>query len=130
MARVTVEDCVEKIPNRFELVLLASCRAKNIGAGDPITVEKDNDKKTVIALREIEEGTINLEDLDNMLIASFQSYLPAQEYFSGNPELQEVNMELTGQDLYADEARLATGEVIVEDGSLTELSDLDIESEK
>jgi len=63
MARVTVEDCVDKIPNRFELVLLAARRARNIHSGAPLTVERDNDKNPVIALREIADETIELEAL-------------------------------------------------------------------
>ena len=63
MARVTVEDCVDKIPNRFELVLLAARRARNIHSGAPLTVERDNDKNPVVSLREIAEETIELEAL-------------------------------------------------------------------
>ena len=63
MARVTVEDCVDKVPNRFELVLLAARRARNIHSGAPLTVERDNDKNPVIALREIAGETIELEVL-------------------------------------------------------------------
>ncbi len=63
MARVTVEDCVDKVPNRFELVLLAARRARNIHSGAPLTVERDNDKNPVIALREIADETIELEAL-------------------------------------------------------------------
>jgi len=63
MARVTVEDCVERIPNRFELVLLAARRARDIRAGAPLTVEKDNDKNPVIALREIAEASIDIDQL-------------------------------------------------------------------
>ncbi|MEE8173392.1 MAG: DNA-directed RNA polymerase subunit omega [Alphaproteobacteria bacterium] len=63
MARVTVEDCVDKVPNRFELVLLAARRARNIHSGAPLTVERDNDKNPVVALREIAEETIELEVL-------------------------------------------------------------------
>ncbi len=63
MARVTVEDCVDKIPNRFELVLLAARRARNIHSGAPLTVERDNDKNPVVALREIADETIELEAL-------------------------------------------------------------------
>ena len=63
MARVTVEDCVLKIPNRFKLVMLSAQRARNISAGAPMTVEKDNDKNPVVALREIAEETVDLEDL-------------------------------------------------------------------
>lgn len=67
MARVTVEDCVERIPNRFELVLLAARRARDIRAGAPLTVEKDNDKNPVIALREIADATIDIEQLRHEL---------------------------------------------------------------
>ena len=63
MARVTVEDCVDKIPNRFELVLLAARRARNINSGAPLTVERDNDKNPVIALREIADETIEISAL-------------------------------------------------------------------
>ena len=67
MARVTVEDCVDKVPNRFELVLLASRRARTISAGSPITIERDNDKNPVVALREIAEGLIDASILDEPL---------------------------------------------------------------
>ena len=70
MARVTVEDCVERIPNRFELVLLAAQRARNISRGEEMTVERDNDKNPVIALREIAGATIPLEKLEADLIKS------------------------------------------------------------
>ncbi len=63
MARVTVEDCVEKVPNRFELVLLAAHRARDIRSGSPLTVERDNDKNAVIALREIADETVDIEAL-------------------------------------------------------------------
>jgi DNA-directed RNA polymerase subunit omega len=63
MARVTVEDCVDKVPNRFELVLLAARRARNIHSGAPLTLDRDNDKNPVVALREIAEETIDLEAL-------------------------------------------------------------------
>lgn len=72
MARITVEDCVLKIPNRFELVLTAAQRAKEIGVGAPLTVDRDNDKNSVVSLREIADETIPLEDLKENLIRSFQ----------------------------------------------------------
>ena len=72
MARVTVEDCVVKIPNRFELVMTAAQRAREIGAGAPLTVEKDNDKDPVVALREIAEETVSLEALGDALVKDFQ----------------------------------------------------------
>ena len=70
MARVTVEDCVERIPNRFELVLLAAQRARNLGRGEELTLERDDDKNPVVALREIAEATIPLDRLEADLIKS------------------------------------------------------------
>ena len=79
MARVTVEDCITKVPNRFDLVLLSSQRAREIGAGAPLTVERDNDKNTIIALREIAEGTISKDDLIEDLIHSMQRQVEVDE---------------------------------------------------
>jgi DNA-directed RNA polymerase subunit omega len=72
MARVTVEDCVEKIQNRFELVMVAAQRARKIGSGAPLTVDRDNDKNPVVALREIAEGTVDVEDLKEEIIRGKQ----------------------------------------------------------
>ena len=72
MARVTTEDCVTEIPNRFELIMTASQRARRIGAGAPITLSRDNDKNTVVALREIAERTIDIKDLQEELVHSYQ----------------------------------------------------------
>lgn len=71
MARVTVEDCIMNVPNRFELVLLSSQRAKQISSGNPLTVDRDNDKDAVVALREVADKTISLEQLQEDLIQSF-----------------------------------------------------------
>ncbi len=70
MARVTVEDCVIKVPNRFELVLLAAQRARNISRGEQLTIDRDNDKNPVVALREIAEETVGLQDLEHDLVRS------------------------------------------------------------
>jgi DNA-directed RNA polymerase subunit omega len=70
MARVTVEDCVQRIPNRFELVLLAAQRARNLARGEELTLDRDNDKNPVVALREIAEETIELPKLEQDLIKS------------------------------------------------------------
>ena len=70
MARVTVEDCVEKVPNRFELVLLAAQRARNLSRGESLTIERDNDKNPVVALREIAEETIDCHTIEQDLIKS------------------------------------------------------------
>ena len=79
MARVTVEDCVDKVPNRFELVLLAAHRARAVSAGSPITIERENDKNPVVALREIAEKTISPEDMKEDLIHSMQRYVEVDE---------------------------------------------------
>jgi len=79
MARVTVEDCVDKVPNRFELVMLASHRARAIADGAPITVDRDNDKNPVVALREIAEETLLAEDLREQAIESHQRHIEVDE---------------------------------------------------
>lgn len=87
MARVTVEDCVEKLPNRFELVMLASQRARKISSGSPLTIERDNDKNPVVALREIAETTVSVEELKEDLLRSHQRIV------SGNDE-EEISEDL------------------------------------
>jgi len=72
MARVTVEDCVEKVPNRFELVMLAAQRSRDISAGAEITLDRDNDKNPVVALREIAEETVDRDRLNDSLVRSLQ----------------------------------------------------------
>src|SRR3979409_789864 len=79
MARVTVEDCIDKVENRFDLVLLASHRARLISSGSQITVERDNDKNPVVALREIAETTVSPGDLKEELIHSLQKYVEVDE---------------------------------------------------
>lgn len=79
MARVTVEDCIDKVDNRFELVLLAGHRARLISQGAPITVPRDNDKNPVVALREIADETLSPEDLKEDLIHSLQKHVEVDE---------------------------------------------------
>lgn len=79
MARVTVEDCVEKVPNRFELVLLAAQRSRSISTGEPLTVDRDNDKNPVVALREIADETIDQAVLREDLIAGMQKHIEVDE---------------------------------------------------
>ena len=79
MARVTVEDCIDKVENRFELVLLASHRARMISSGAPLTVDRDNDKNPVVALREIADETVTPADLNEDLIHSLQKYVEVDE---------------------------------------------------
>ncbi len=92
MARVTVEDCIEKVTNRFELVLLSGHRARMVSQGAPLTVERDNDKNPVVALREIAEGSINAEDLKEDLIHSLQRHVEVDE-----PEETEMPLLPAGE---------------------------------
>jgi DNA-directed RNA polymerase subunit omega len=94
MARVTVEDCVERVPNRFQLVMLAAQRARNIGAGAPLAVEVDNDKNPVIALREIAEGLVNLEDLERNLVQGLQKVVELDEPVAEDLDLRAIQQEL------------------------------------
>jgi DNA-directed RNA polymerase subunit omega len=87
MARVTVEDCIDKVENRFELVLLAGHRARMISSGSPITIDRDNDKNPVVALREIADETISPEDLKEEFIHSLQKFVEVDE-----PEPEVVPM--------------------------------------
>jgi DNA-directed RNA polymerase subunit omega len=85
MARVTVEDCVDKVNNRFELVLLAAHRARLISSGAPLTIDRDRDKNPVVALREIADEGIQPDDLREQLIHSLQKYVEVDE-----PEAETV----------------------------------------
>ena len=79
MARITVEDCIDKLPSRFELVLVASNRARKLHSGETPTVEKNNDKNTVIALREIAEETIPIEEMKKNLVEDYQTISLSEE---------------------------------------------------
>ncbi|MBT4204170.1 MAG: DNA-directed RNA polymerase subunit omega [Rhodobiaceae bacterium] len=79
MARVTVEDCIDKVANRFDLVLIASHRSRMISTGSEITVTRDNDKNPVVALREIADSEISPEDLREELVHSLQKYVEVDE---------------------------------------------------
>ncbi len=90
MARVTVEDCVLKVPNRFDLVMVAAQRSRDISAGSPLTVERDNDKNPVIALREIAEETVSIEELGDALIQGMQRHVEIDE-----PEEEPQDFEMS-----------------------------------
>lgn len=79
MARVTVEDCIERVPNRFDLVLLAAHRSRMIREGSPITVDRDNDKDPVVSLREIADQTVDLKVVKEALISNLQDIRPGEE---------------------------------------------------
>ena len=102
MARITVEDCVDKFESRFELVLVASNRARKLHSGESPTVEKDNDKPTVIALREIADQTITIENLKDKLIQEYQTVSPLDE--------EELSLDYDGSDAKIEE-QIYTSEV-------------------
>jgi DNA-directed RNA polymerase subunit omega len=89
MARVTVEDCVVKVPNRFELVLLAAQRAREVTSGAPLTVDRDDDKNPVVALREIADETIQLTQLKDSLVRGMQKHIEMDEP-EETPDLEQT----------------------------------------
>ena len=97
MARVTVEDCVDKIPNRFDLVMMASQRARNISAGAELTVERDNDKNPVVALREIAEETVEFDELEEGLIKGLQTYVEMDEPEEDEMDLLAIQRDMSGE---------------------------------
>ena len=117
MARITVEDCIDKFPSRFELVLVASNRARKLYTGESPTVEIDNDKNTVIALREIAEETITKEKLKNDLIKEYQT-----NTFSEDEDLNELednsNEDQTDTNQIA--SKISSDDDIIEDESIEE----------
>jgi DNA-directed RNA polymerase subunit omega len=102
MARVTVEDCIDKVENRFDLVLLAAHRARTISSGSPITLDRDNDKNPVVALREIAEETISPGDLREELVHSLQKYVEVDE-----PESEAVPLIGSGGSVDVDDTEVA-----------------------
>jgi DNA-directed RNA polymerase subunit omega len=102
MARVTVEDCIDKVENRFDLVLLAAHRARTISSGSPITIDRDNDKNPVVALREIAEETVSPGDMHEELVHSLQKYVEVDE-----PEPENVPLIGSGGTVDADDTEVA-----------------------
>ena len=104
MARITVEDCVVKVPNRFDLVVMAAQRSRQISAGEPLTIDRDNDKNPVIALRELADSTIDREDLRESVIRGLQRHVEIDE-----PEDDEMELLMARQGFAAagrDEAEI------------------------
>ncbi|MEK9692081.1 MAG: DNA-directed RNA polymerase subunit omega [Rhodospirillaceae bacterium] len=95
MARVTVEDCIEKVQNRFELVLLAAQRARDISVGAELEVEKDNDKNPVIALREIAEGKLDNDDLKEGIISGMQRYIEREAGEEDEEDILALEAEMS-----------------------------------
>ena len=114
MARVTVEDCVLKVPNRFELVLLAGQRAKDISSGAALTVDRDRDKNPVVALREIADETVDVKTLENSLISGMQRVVKVEENIS-EEDLKATDAELAALD--AEFNNVADAQTFVDAGS-------------
>lgn len=131
MARVTVEDCIDKIPNRYDLVLVAAQRAKDISSGSPIQVDRDNDKNSVVALREISENRVSIEDLQRSLVMGQQKFVEVEE-----PEDEEIEIISAEKELAALESQFSSDMISDEDLNNTmqihgddEDEDLDLDSE-
>ncbi|HWK95843.1 MAG TPA: DNA-directed RNA polymerase subunit omega [Pseudolabrys sp.] len=116
MARVTVEDCIDKVENRFDLVLLASHRARMISSGSQITVDRDNDKNPVVSLREIAETTVSPGDLKEDLIHSLQKYVEVDE--------PEPEAPLIGAGVDSDDTDMAVPDRMTEEELLKGLEGL------
>ncbi len=104
MARVTVEDCIENIPNRFELLAIAARRAKQISSGNPITIDRDNDKDAVVSLREIAGKTIEFEPLKEEIIESYSRYQRPDVIEGVAPPPSDEQLESRGRALIGDES--------------------------
>ena len=98
MARVTVEDCIEKIPNRYELLMVAAQRAKDLAAGSMLTLPRDNDKNTVVALREIADATVSVDELQRSLVMGLQKYVEVEEPEEEEMEIMAAEKELADLD--------------------------------
>jgi DNA-directed RNA polymerase subunit omega len=120
MARVTVEDCIDKVENRFELVLLAAHRARTISSGTQITIDRDNDKNPVVALREIAETTVSPGDLKEEMIHNLQKYVEVDE---PEPEVPLIGAA-AGDKVDSDDTEVSTTERMTEEELLKGLEGL------
>ena len=118
MARVTVEDCVLKVPNRFDLVMVAAQRSRDITAGAPLTVERDNDKNPVVALREIADETVNIEDLGDALIQGMQKHVEIDEPEEEPQDFEMAIVAMGGEE--TGELTVAVDALAVSDGDQAE----------
>ena len=102
MARVTVENCIDKVKDRFELVIVASQRAKELYNGSPAMVEKDDDKNTVISLREIEDSKIDVEKMKDSVVLGFRRNLAFKDSEENNKELEFIEKEIMNDVVFED----------------------------
>lgn len=126
MARVTVEDCVDKVKNRFDLVMVAAQRARQLAAGAPITIDRDRDKNPVVALREIAAETVSVADLEEAFIAEMQKYLPGDEPEEELMELLEEEQNMAGREQV--ESEIAEMSVDGEEVITEEAEDIEAEA--
>jgi DNA-directed RNA polymerase subunit omega len=114
MARVTVEDCVQKVPNRFDLVMVAAQRAREISAGAQLTLERDNDKNPVVALREIADETVNISALSESVVTGLQKHVENDE-----PEEEGQGFGVgAGEDMLAEMQQAQISEEDAEDADM------------
>jgi len=116
MARVTVEDCILRVPNRFELVLVAAQRARDIAAGGTLTVDRDNDKNPVVSLREIAEDTVPIDELKNALVTGLQKHVEVDEPEEDEMEAFMPERDIAFENMAHDEDALEDGLTVTEDG--------------
>ena len=115
MARVTVEDCILQVPNRFELVLVAAQRARDVASGARLTVERDNDKNPVVALREVAELTVSLDGLRNALVSGLQRHVDVDEPEAEEMDAFSANRDIVFENIESDEEALKDDLSISED---------------
>ena len=109
MARITVEDCLDKFESRFELVLVASNRARKLHSGEDATVEKDNDKPTVIALREIADESLSIDSLKEKLVQEYQTVSPLDE--------EELTLDYAGRESEIEDEKIIADDLNISEGS-------------
>lgn len=124
MARVTVEDCVTKIPNRFELVMTAAQRARDISAGAELTMDRDNDKNPVVALREIADETVDYAILQETLVKSLQRYVESDEPMEEEMDMRALQQDVSGEIFTANE----DDEVLEDELTVHDVAAEDVES--
>ena len=122
MARVTVEDCILRVPNRFELVMVAAQRARDIAAGGRLTIERDNDKNPVVALREIADDTVPIDGLKNALVTGLQKHVEVDE-----PEEDEMEAFMPERDIAFE--NMAAEDDALEDGMTVSDEGVDLDAE-
>jgi DNA-directed RNA polymerase subunit omega len=129
MARITAEDCIVRVPNRFQLVLYAGQRARAISAGAALTVDRDNDKNPVVALREIADVTVSTEELESALVKSLQKHVEMDEPEQDEMDILAIQQELMGEAPDAPKAA-AVDEDASDDEPLEETEETEEESDE